>query len=176
MKIAIFDPKQSGRPTRTPDFRTHRPNNIYRNDHRILRRLALVFQQRRRNRVQRNDADSVGKRGGGRPPDTQTLADRRDRARVRPEATAVAGKRHVERHVRDRVQTDQHAPVGRVRLSVSHRLVAVVQRHPLPLPVGRVVRRPGQNGTVGQYRKYVYVINNYTGPTCTTTPHPLWNR
>lgn len=109
----------------------------------------MVFQQRRRDRVRRDDANSVGERGARRPPDTQTLADRRDRARVRPEA-AVAGQRHVERHVRDRVQTDQPAPVGRVRLSVGRRLVAVVQRHPLPLPAGRPVRRPGQSGAPGQ--------------------------
>lgn len=107
-------------------------------------------QQIRRDRVQRDDAVGVCERSAGRPPDPQTLADRRDRDRVRAEA-AAAGERHVERYVRDRVQTGLPAPVGRVRLSVGRRLVTVVQRHPLPLSVGRAVRRPGQNRAPGQY-------------------------
>lgn len=114
-------------------------------------------QQGRRDRVQRDDAAGVGERGAGRPPDTQTLADRRHRVGVR-HGTAAARQRYVERHVRDRVQAGQPT-VGRERVPDGRQLVRVVERHPLPMPVARAVRRPRQSGAPGectpQYRAFV---------------------
>lgn len=108
------------------------------------------MQPRQRGRVHRDDAGGGRQRGAGRPPDTQALAGHRDRSAVRPEATA-AGERNVERHVRDRIPTGQRGtPVGHVHVPRGRRLVAVIQHHPVPMPDGRFVRRPGPRGAPGQ--------------------------
>lgn len=43
---------------------------------------VVIFQQGQRDRVQRDDATGCGQRGAGRSPDTQTLAEHRDRVGV----------------------------------------------------------------------------------------------
>lgn len=119
----------------------------------IVTRLVSLQPRWRRRRVHRDDASGGRQRGAGRPPDTQELGRHRDRSAVRPEPAAGHRQRHVERDVRDRVPAGQRgAPMGRVHVLRARRLVAVVQRHPVPVPDGRSVRRPGPRRAPGQYR------------------------